>query len=438
MTDIRKKSRKTPDAKWPVIIGLITLTVLVAGLGSWAVLTRIAGAVVTTGQIEVASQQQVVQHADGGVVEVIHVADGDWVEAGQLLITLDGTFLRSELSIIESQFFEILARRGRLEAERNGETDIVFPQELASKARDDASTFSLLQGQTSLFRARAATLRQRAEQLGERKEQITSQIAGIDAQITSMGEQISLNEEELIAQEQLLSRGLTPVTRVLALRRQAASLTGDLGALQAQRAEALGKITEINLEIINMRTIRQEEAIAELRDLGYREIELAEQRRVLAERIARLDIRAPVSGVVHGLQVTTPRSVLRSADAVGYLVPQDQPLVISALIQPQDISNVYMGQQTNLRFPAFSTKTTPEVSGVVTVVSADAFQDNQTGQSFYKAQIMIAEGELDRLNGQILLPGMPVEVMLMTKPRTPMAYLIKPLADYFATSFRES
>lgn len=415
MTDIRKKSRKTPDAKWPVIIGLITLTVLVAGLGSWAVLTRIAGAVVTTGQIEVASQQQVVQHADGGVVEVIHVADGDWVEAGQLLITLDGTFLRSELSIIESQFFEILARRGRLEAERNGETDIVFPQELASKARDDASTFSLLQGQTSLFRARAATLRQRAEQLGERKEQITSQIAGIDAQITSMGEQISLNEEELIAQEQLLSRGLTPVTRVLALRRQAASLTGDLGALQAQRAEALGKITEINLEIINMRTIRQEEAIAELRDLGYREIELAEQRRVLAERIARLDIRAPVSGVVHGLQVTTPRSVLRSADAVGYLVPQDQPLVISALIQPQDISNVYMGQQTNLRFPAFSTKTTPEVSGVVTVVSADAFQDNQTGQSFYKAQIMIAEGELDRLNGQILLPGMPVEVMLMTR-----------------------
>lgn len=430
-------NRKAPGARRPVLIGFTALVVLVVCLGGWAVMTTIAGAIVSSGQIEVVSQQQVIQHPDGGVVDRIHVAEGDSVEAGGLILALDGTFQRSELAIIEGQFFEMLARRGRLEAERDTAAEISFPEELVARSAEDPSAASLLDGQITLFEARAATLRQRAEQLDERKAQIGSQITGIDAQISAMHEQIALNTEELGYQQDLLEKGLTPITRVLALRREASNLNGELGALLAARAEAEGKITEINLEILNLQTVRQEEAVSELRDLGYRELELAEQRRALAEQIARLDVRAPVSGIIHGLQVTTPRSVLRSADPVAYLVPQDQPLVITALIQPTDISNVHPGQKAVLRFPSFPSRTTPELDGTVAIVSADAFQDEKTGQSFYRAQILLDEGQVERLNGQVLIPGMPVEVMMMTVPRTPLEYLVKPLADYFAGAFRE-
>lgn len=239
-------------------------------------------------------------------------------------------------------------------------------------------------------------------------------------------------------QNLLFERGLTQITNILALQREAASLGGDVGELRAARAEAEGKITEIRIQELNLRSSRQEEAETELRDLGDRELELAEKRRSLVEQIARLEIRAPVSGIVHGLQVTTPRSVLRSADPVVYLIPQDQPLVITALIQPTDISNVHPGQRTILRFPSFPSRTTPELDGTVTIVSADAFQDEQTNQSFYRAQVVLDERQIERLNGQVLIPGMPVEVMLMTVPRTPLEYLVKPLADYFAAAFRES
>jgi HlyD family secretion protein len=429
--------KRLPTARRPVLVGLAALIVLVGGLGGWAAMTTIAGAIVSPGQIEVASQQQVIQHPDGGVVEKIHVTEGGSVEAGGLILTLDGTFQRSELAIIEGQFFELLARRGRLEAERDTADAIVFPAELVARAAMDPSARSLLEGQVRLFEARAATLHQRAEQLEERKAQIASQILGIDAQIAALREQIALNAEELGYQQDLLDKGLTPISRVLTLRREASSLNGQHGSLQASRAEAEGRITEINLEILNLRTVRQEEAVSELRDLGYRELELAEQRRSLAEQIVRLDIRAPVSGVVHGLQVTTPRSVLRSADPVAYLVPQDQPLVITALIQPTDISNVHPGQKAVLRFPSFPSRTTPELDGTVAIVSADAFQDEKTGQSFYRAQILLDEGQIERLKGQELIPGMPVEVMMMTAPRTPLEYLVKPLTDYFVEAFRE-
>ncbi len=419
-------------------MGMLSLVVLVLGLGSWSLLTSIAGAVVATGQVEVASKQQVVQHPDGGVVDYIHVTDGDLVDAGELLISLDGMFLRSELAIVENQFFEILARRSRLEAERDSLSEITFSQTLVKRAETDPTALTSLEGQVGLFHARATNIRQRKEQLEERKAQIASQIDGIDAQIEALSAQLELIEEELSTQQTLLDRELTLVARVLALRRQLSSFQGELGALRAARAEALGKITETNLDSLSLQTVRQEEAATELRELGPREIELAEQRRTLAERIARLEIRAPVSGIVHGLQVTTPRSVLLSAEPVGYIVPQDQPLTITALIDPTDISNVFAGQATSLRFTAFSARTTPEVDGYVTVVSADAFSDTQSGNSFYQARIALREGQMDRLNGQTLLPGMPVEVMLMTELRSPMSYLLKPLSDYFTKAFREN
>ena len=189
--------------------------------------------------------------------------------------------------------------------------------------------------------------------------------------------------------------------------------------------------------MLKIGTRQREDAITRLRDLQYRELELAEQRRSLKERLNRLDIAAPVSGVVYGLQVHTPRSVIRAAEPVLYLVPQDRPLVIAARIEVTDIDKIFPGQEVALRFSALDQRETPELFGTVTQVSADAFEDQNRGISFYRAEIKLNDGQVDRLpKGTTLIPGMPVETFLRTDDRSPMGYLTKPLVDYFSKAFR--
>ncbi|MGV8950047.1 MAG: HlyD family efflux transporter periplasmic adaptor subunit, partial [Cypionkella sp.] len=226
--------------------------------------------------------------------------------------------------------------------------------------------------------------------------------------------------------------------RVLALEREDANLQGSMGQLIASRAEAEGRATEIELEILRLAAVRREEASTQLRDLGPQALELAERRRSLVERIARLDIRAPVAGIVLGLTVTSPRSVLRPADPVAYIVPQDRALVISVRIQPIHRDEVHVGQQVRLVFPAFSSRTMPEIFGDVKTISADALIDQRTMVPYYSAEIEIAPKELAKLTTQTLMPGMPVEAFIETGARSPMSYLLKPFTDYFSKALRET
>ena len=212
-----------------------------------------------------------------------------------------------------------------------------------------------------------------------------------------------------------------------------------MGELTASAAQAAQRVTEVDIQILSLTTTRREEAITRLRDLQYNELELSERRRTLTQQLNRLDIRAPVSGIVYGLQVFAPRSVIRAADPVMFLVPQDRPLVIATKVQPTDIDQIHLGQEVTLRFSAFDQRRTPELLGKVTLVSADIFQDEATGAAFYQAEVQLDEGEIEKLPADmVLIPGMPVEAFVRTADRSPMDYLLKPLADYFAKAFRES
>lgn len=428
----------TWSARRPLMLGFATLLVLVGGFGIWSVKTQISGAIVASGQLEVEQNRQVVQHPDGGVVEAIFATEGAPVVAGDVLIRLDGEMLRSELTIVEGQFFEIVARGSRLHAERDNANHITFAPELLQIADTRPEVADQIDGQTRLFEARLETLAQQVDQLGKRRAQIGNQIEGIDAQSNALETQVTLIDQELASQKDLLEKGLAQVARVLALQREAARLQGLAGELRANRAESEGRMTEIDINILNIASARREEAITQLRDLGYRELELAERRRALTERIARLDIRAPVSGIVLGLQVTTPRAVLRAADPVLYLIPQDRPLLIAAQIPTIHIDQVHVGQEVKLLFSAFSSRTTPELMGRVVVISADVLTDPTSKASYYRAEIALEPGEQDKLVGLTLIPGMPVEAFIRTDARTPLAYLIKPFTDYFTRAFRES
>ncbi|WP_226779772.1 HlyD family type I secretion periplasmic adaptor subunit [Oceaniglobus trochenteri] len=427
------------SATRPMVIGLLALLALVGGFGTWATMTQISGAIIASGQIEVERNRQVVQHPDGGVVSEILVDEGDTVAAGDVLVRLDATLLQSDLTTVESQLFELMSRRARLTAERDDKDTIVFDPELLEVAARRPEVLDLVDGQTRLFEARRVSIDQQVQQLNIRRQQIASQITGVTAQQNALTAQLDLVGQELDAQQSLLDRGLAQASRVLALQREDARLRGVVGELEASAAQSAERITEIELEILRLGATRREDAITQIRDLQYRELELAERRRALREQLSRLDIKSPVSGVVYGMTVFAERSVIRAADPVLFIVPQDRPLVIAAQVASIHIDQVYLGQEVILRFSAFDARTTPEFIGEVTQISADAFTDEASRSSFYRAEIQLRANEIEKLPENLtLIPGMPVEAFLRTEDRTPIAYLLRPLSDYFAKAFRES
>lgn len=379
-----------------------------------------------------------VQHPDGGIVSEILAAEGDLVVAGQPLLRLDGTALRSDLAIVEGQLSELAARAARLTAERDGLPAPDFPAELLAKAAVSTEVAEQVEGQRRLFESRATNMADQRHLLAQRIDQNQAQADGVAAQIAALARQRDLVEEEMGVQVALLDKGLAHTASVLALRREEARLDGQLGALEAEFARIRGQIAEIHSQAIAMESGRREEAAAELREVDPALLELGKRRRALQDRIDRLEIRAPVSGVVLGLQVSTPRSVLRAAEPMLYIIPQDRPLVIAARIAPNHIDELSLGQGVELVFPAFSSRVTPHLKGRLTRLGADAVTDPTSGIRYYQAEVHLAEGEPARLGDRVLVPGMPVEVYIQTGSRTPLAYLIAPFTDYFGRAFRES
>lgn len=429
-----------PSAAWParrqVATGIAALMVLVGGFGTWAATASISGAIIAPGRVAVEDNRQVVQHPDGGVVAAIAVREGDRVAAGQTLLTLDDRLLRTEARIVGDQLAEVSARAARLSAERDGADAVAFDPAVLEAAAGDAAIAEAVEGQRTLFAARRASEAARTEALTRRKGQIAAQVRGTRAQAAALEEQLALIGEELDAQQSLLDRGLAQAPRVLALRRERASLLGTVGELQAAEAALEGAATEIDIEVEALRAATREAAIAELRDTRAREAGLRERAAALAERLDRLAVAAPVAGIVYDMQVFAPRAVIRPAEPILYVVPQDRPLVIQAEVDPIHVDQVLPGQAVVLRLPAFDADETPELDGRVLRVSPDAFVDRATGRAHYAAAVVPDDGELAKLGDKVLLPGMPVEAYLRTDDRTPLAFLVRPLADYLARAFR--
>ncbi|MEM8581263.1 MAG: biotin/lipoyl-binding protein, partial [Pseudomonadota bacterium] len=298
-------SQANDDETWTagtlLIVGFFGVSLLLGGFGVWAALSGISGAVIAQGQVEVERNRQVVQHPDGGVVEEVFALDGSVVSAGEVLLRLDARDLLSDLAVVEGQLFEVLARRARLEAERDGTEELVFDPVI--QETDNPMAVKLMRGQQNLFEARRATDESEIEQLSRQKEQIADEIEGLEAQRAASQEQLEISTEELEKQVELLDRGLAQAFRVYSVRRDTALLTGQTAQLAAQIAASEGRITELDIEILRLQTTRREDAIATLRDLQFNEIELSETRRQIVNRLERLEIKAPVAGVIHDLRV---------------------------------------------------------------------------------------------------------------------------------------
>lgn len=407
------------------ILGLVTLVLVVLGLGGWGLLATINGAIVVTGQIEVERNRQIMQHPDGGLVAAVHVAEGQSVVAGQLLVQLDGAQLASTLRAAEAQLNSLRAGRARLLAERDGLATPGFPPDLQGSG--------LAQEQLSLFTARQDMMARQSAQLQQRLDQIAAQITGIRAQEAALARQITLTEQDLTTQRGLRDKGLTQTARVSALERQLAQLHGDQGEASAGRAQAEGRATEVRLEGLRLADQRRSEAADALRDQTPKEAELAERCASLRAQLDRLDIRAPVSGMVLGLQVTGPQAVVGPGQAILAIVPRGRPLVATLRVAPTDIDQVTTGQKVRLILTALPGRTTPEITGQLVALSADTLTEPNSHTAYYRAEVAIPPGQTDRL-----LPGMPVQGLIETGSRSALGYLTRPLTDYFRLAFRES
>jgi len=425
------------SAKWPLTVGFASLFFLVLGVGVWSVNTQIAGAVIASGMIQVEANRQVIQHPEGGVVGQINVRDGDIVQAGDILLRFDDSRLKSELAIVESQYFELLARRALFEAERDNQSTLTYDTELTVQSRNDENIRALMNGQLNLFNARRISLVNQQEQLVEQKVQLGQQIEGVEAQKTASQSQLSLLEIELKDVQSLLDKGLAQASRVLALRREQARIAGQIGSLIADLGRLKAGINGINIQLEQLDTTRREKSIESLRDVGYRTLELSERRASISQLLSRLDVRAPMTGIVYGNQVFALQSVVQPAQPMMYIIPNDLPLVIQAQVDIVHIDQVYIGQDATLNFASFNQRTTPQIFGVVTKVSADVFTDQVTGFNYYQVELIPKQGEITRLGDLELLPGMPVEAFLKTNERSTFTYLVKPVTDYFNKAFRE-
>jgi HlyD family secretion protein len=295
----------------------------------------------------------------------------------------------------------------------------------------------VLGGERSLFEARRTAIEGQRAQLSERVTQLREEIRGLEAQAAAKRKQTALINQELEGVDRLYKQNLVPITRLTSLQREASRLDGEEGQLVASIAASRGKIAETELQIIQLVQDLKREVAAELRDSQAKIGELVERKVAAEDQLRRVDIRAPQNGFVHQLAAHTIGGVINAGEPIMLIVPQADSLVVETRIAPQDIDQVHPGQRVNLRFSAFSQRTTPEIFGTVSRVSADLTREQQTNTSYYTVRVSIPEDELKKLEGKALIPGMPVEAFIQTGSRTALSYLVKPFEDQVARAFRE-
>jgi HlyD family secretion protein len=423
------------------LMGLAITVVLVGGVGGWAATAQLAGAVIAPGTIVVETNVKKVQHPTGGVVGEILVREGSPVEAGQVVLRLDDTVTKATLGVVRSQLDELMARQARLTAERDDAEAIVFPQELTNR-RGDSGVATAVAGEEKLFEARRSARTGQRSQLRERIAQMNEEIRGLSAQQAAKETENELITKELVGVADLYQKNLVSISRYTQLQRDQTKLHGERGQLIADSARARGKISETELQIIQLDQDFRTDVLKDLRETQGKIAELKERVTAAEDQLKRIELRAPQAGIVHQLSVHTVGGVIGNAETIMQIVPRADDLVLEAKIAPSDVDQVALGAKVTVRIMAGNQRTTPDVAGFVTRISADLNRDQQSnsGQpapAYYTIRISLPAAEVARLKDIRLIPGMPAEAFIQTHERTPLEFLLKPLQEQIARTFRE-
>lgn len=433
---LAQTQKPTISVRPSISVGIFIIVVMLGGFGTWAFIAELSGAILATGVVAVDSNRKTVQHLEGGIVAKILVSDGDEVEQNQLLIRLDDTRAASNLANIEAQIDVFDARLARLKAEQGLHQKIIFSHTFQARSYEPVVA-EMIAAQTALFKARRNRLEGEVALQAQSKVQYRKQIQGLEAQIDAIQQIESISSDELASSRRLYENGNLTLSPVLEMEKSLANLKGRLGGFQADIAVAKASMVESDLKRLQLQINFREEVESELLEVQSQLFELREQHNTANYEHHRIDIRAPRAGKVLNMAVHTVGGVISPGQPILDIVPDEDELIVEARIQPQDIDKITLDQIAVVRMSAFSSRTTPELNGLVSGVSADSFIDEANGMSFYKLRVRIPKDEMEKLNGLVLLPGMPAEVFAQTEARTFFSYLMKPLSDSALRAFRE-
>jgi HlyD family secretion protein len=432
----KKPSAHQRILRQSAIAGATMIALFGGTIGLWAATSTLSGAVIAGGQFVVDTSVKKVQHSTGGIVGELKVKEGDRVSQGDLLLRLDETVTRANLQVVAKQLDEYLGRQARLEAERDGTSEVETPPEFAHRLNEPAVQ-KIMSSERTLFLARRASRDAQKDQLKKRITQSQDEIRGLRAQQQAKVREAALIVDELKGVRELYQKNLVQLPRLNALERDAASIEGQRGQLIASIAQAESRIAETEFQIIQIDEQMRAEAMQELREIQGKIAEYTERRVAAEDQLKRIDIRAPSDGYVHQLNVHTIGGVISPAEPVMNIVPVNDKLELEARVLPNEIDQVKLGQKATVRVHAANARNTPELHGKVSRISADVSKDQQTGMTYYTIRVELPPEEIKRLENVHLIAGMQAEVFVEVNERTPLEYFFKPMQEQIARAFRE-
>jgi len=420
--------------KGPIVSGLTILLIFIVGATVWASSAKLASAIIAVGQLKVDSNRKQIQHLDGGIVNEIIVSDGQRVKKGDTLVILDPVQAKSSLGIVAGALFTAELKRSRLQAERDNTDQPDFTRFLHREHEDKNS---LIDAQQSLFSIRRSVQVSQQEILHQQIENLKSQILGFESQQASTQTQIEISKDELVNLRNLKARGLVGNERLLELERNLAQLEGRAGELVSSIASAKASIDEKRLELIRVKRSFHEQVLAELQDVESEIIDLQERANAATHHLQQMVVKAPVDGLIVGLNVHTEGGVVVPGQLLMEIVPDNDALIVEGQVLPTDVDDLLVGQSARVKLSGLQQRTTPELTGMLQYVSADSMLDERSGMTYFIIRVSIAAEELAKLPSEGLIPGMPAEVFVQTGERTALEYLLQPLSDTIDRAWRE-
>ncbi|WP_063790042.1 MULTISPECIES: HlyD family type I secretion periplasmic adaptor subunit [Bradyrhizobium] len=418
------------------LAGWLIIAAFFFGLGAWAVTAPLNGAVVANAVVKVDGNRKSLQHLDGGIVKELHVREGDRVLTGDLLIVLDETQARAEHEVLTQQYAVLRATEVRLLTELDRGSRLAMPPDL--KARSDDPYFkSVWNGQVSQFDTRRASLEGQRSVVREKINQLGSQIVGSEAQVRSFTNQIESVRKEAKDIAPLVERGLIARPRILQLERTAYGLEGQIADANASIAKARQAIAEQEQQIAQLDNDRMTDVTKDLRDTQAKLLEVIPKAMNAKAVLGRMEIRAPYTGRVVGLNVFSVGGVIQRGEKILDIVPDEDSLTIEAQVAVEDISDVHPNTRAEVHLTAYKQRIVPIIHGDVILVSADRLTDPKTNNPYYTVFVRIDQNELAGMPNIRLYPGMPATVMMPTIQRTAFDYIVGPLVMSFNQAFRQ-
>ena len=432
----------------PMVAGSIVVVVLVVGMLLWASFSQIKGAVVAPAQVRVEGNSKTIRHREGGIIRHIYIHEGDFVRRGQVLLQIDPVQVQASVDVWRAQYDTALADIARFQAEQTGSMEIKFPAELLSR-QSDPQVAALLAGERALHSSTMLLYSSQASVMRNQARQLETQIQGMRAQMSSVDMQSGSISDELSGTRELNRLGYAPKTRVSSLERGAAQLRGQKGSILSDIAKAQQSIGGVSMQIAQLEEKRQTEAATGIRQAQDKLAEAEPKLRATAESLSETTVRAPVDGYVFNLTQFTEGGVAGPGERLLDIVPTGTALVLNARVKPNDIADVKLGMPARVTLTAYNPRTTPQIDGRVTLVSADAANEDAGSAAapggapasrdpYYLVQVKVDPAQLAKIGeGVHMTPGMQASVSIITGSRTIMDYLLGPLTDAMRTAMRE-